>query len=60
MRILIWDNSFKRAFKRFIRKNPQLKEKIFEILNTQREELVSLKETYGSVVTPSQLAAAQR
>ena len=33
MRILIWDNSFKRAFKRFIRKNPQLQEKIFITLS---------------------------
>jgi mRNA interferase YafQ len=33
MRILIWDSSFKRAFKRFVRKNPQLQEKIFEIID---------------------------
>lgn len=32
MRTLIWDNSFKRSYKRLIRKNPQLKTKIFEIL----------------------------
>ncbi len=31
MRILIWDSSFRRAFKRVVRKNPQL-ERIFEIL----------------------------
>ncbi len=29
---LIWDNSFRRAFKRLVRKNPQLQEKIFEVL----------------------------
>ena len=33
MRTLIWDNSFKRAFKRFVRKNPQLQEKIFSTLS---------------------------
>jgi mRNA interferase YafQ len=33
MRKLVWDNSFKRAFKRFVRKNPQLQEKIFETIN---------------------------
>jgi addiction module RelE/StbE family toxin len=32
MRILIWDSSFRRAFKRVVRKNPQLEERIFEIL----------------------------
>ncbi|ACK70256.1 addiction module toxin, RelE/StbE family [Gloeothece citriformis PCC 7424] len=32
MRELIWDNSFKRAFKRVTRKQPQLEEKIFEVL----------------------------
>ncbi|MBE9227720.1 type II toxin-antitoxin system mRNA interferase toxin, RelE/StbE family [Phormidium sp. LEGE 05292] len=29
---LVWDNSFRRAFKRLVRKNPQLREKIFEVL----------------------------
>ncbi|NET86713.1 MAG: type II toxin-antitoxin system mRNA interferase toxin, RelE/StbE family [Kamptonema sp. SIO1D9] len=33
MRRLIWNNSFKRAFKRFVRKNPQLQEKIFETID---------------------------
>ena len=33
MRTLIWDNSFKRAFKRFVRKNPQLQAKIFNTLS---------------------------
>jgi mRNA interferase YafQ len=32
MRSLVWENSFKRAFKRVIRKNPQLQEKIFAVL----------------------------
>jgi mRNA interferase YafQ len=32
MRTLIWDSSFKKAFKRFVRKNPQLQEKIFETI----------------------------
>ncbi len=32
MRTLVWDNSFKRAFKRLIRKNPQLKTKILVVL----------------------------
>lgn len=32
MKTLIWDNSFKRAFKRMVRKNPRLEGKIFEIL----------------------------
>jgi mRNA interferase YafQ len=33
MRTLIWDSSFKRAFKRLVRKNPQLQEKIFETID---------------------------
>lgn len=32
MRVLVWDSSFKRAFKRVVRKNPQLEETIFEVL----------------------------
>ena len=32
MKLLVWDTSFKRAFKLVIRKNPQLEGKIFEIL----------------------------
>ncbi|MDJ0590352.1 MAG: type II toxin-antitoxin system mRNA interferase toxin, RelE/StbE family [Pleurocapsa sp. MO_226.B13] len=32
MRTLVWDSSFKRAFKRSVRKNPQLKTKIFVVL----------------------------
>jgi mRNA interferase YafQ len=29
---LVWDNSFRRAFKRLIRKNPQLENRIFTVL----------------------------
>ncbi len=32
MKTLVWDSSFKRAFRRVVRKNPQLEEKILEIL----------------------------
>ena len=32
MKTLVWDSSFERAFKRLIRKNPQLKNKIFAVL----------------------------
>ncbi|NMG11308.1 type II toxin-antitoxin system mRNA interferase toxin, RelE/StbE family [Brasilonema sp. UFV-L1] len=32
MRVLVWDSSFRRAFKRVIRKNPRLEETIFEVL----------------------------
>ncbi|WP_254625745.1 plasmid stabilization system protein [Nostoc sp. TCL240-02] len=32
MRVLVWDSSFKRAFKRVIRKNPRLEKAIFEVL----------------------------
>ncbi|MGF2039026.1 MAG: type II toxin-antitoxin system YafQ family toxin [Nostoc sp. CmiVER01] len=32
MRIIVWDSSFKRSFKRVIRKNPRLEETIFEVL----------------------------
>lgn len=32
MRILVWDSSFRRAFKRVVRKNPSLEERIFEAL----------------------------
>lgn len=33
MRTLVWGNSFKKAFKRIVRKNPQLEKRIFEILD---------------------------
>jgi mRNA interferase YafQ len=32
MRVLVWDESFRRAFKKLIRRQPQLQEKIFEVL----------------------------
>lgn len=32
MKTLLWDNSFKRAFKRTVRKNPQLEDKILAVL----------------------------
>lgn len=32
MRTLVWDGSFKRAFKRVVGKNPQLEAKIFAVL----------------------------
>ena len=43
MRTLIWDNRFKRAFKRFIYKNPQLQEKIFNTLSIVELFLLSQK-----------------
>jgi addiction module RelE/StbE family toxin len=32
MRTLVWDSSFRRAFKRIVRKNSQLETRIFEVL----------------------------
>ena len=32
MRTLVWDNSFRRAFKRVVRKNPLLESTIFAVL----------------------------
>jgi addiction module RelE/StbE family toxin len=32
MRVIVWNSSFKRAFKRVVRKNPRLEETIFEVL----------------------------
>jgi len=32
MKTLVWEQSFKRAFKRTIRKNPNLQDKLFEVL----------------------------
>jgi addiction module RelE/StbE family toxin len=32
--ILVWDKSFKRAFKRTVKKNPQLQEKILAVLES--------------------------
>jgi phosphoenolpyruvate carboxykinase (GTP) len=37
------------------RKEENIPEKLFEVLEKQKEGLVSLKEKYGSVVTPSQI-----
>ncbi len=36
-------------------KEPDIPEKLFEILKAQKEGLAALRNTYGSVVTPSQL-----
>ncbi len=33
MKTLIWDNSFKRAFKRVVRKNPRLEGKFLKFWN---------------------------
>jgi mRNA interferase YafQ len=33
MRKLAWDSSFKRAYRKWVRKNPTLKPRIFEILD---------------------------
>lgn len=32
MRLIVWDSSFKRAFRRVVRNNPRLEETIFEVL----------------------------
>lgn len=32
MKNIVWDSSFKRAFKRVVGKNPQLQTKVFEVL----------------------------
>ena len=34
MKTQVWNNSFKRAFKRVIKRNPQLGEKIFAVLES--------------------------
>lgn len=31
--ILVWDKSFKRAFKRLVKKNPQWQDKVFAVLD---------------------------
>ena len=38
MKTLVWDKSFKRAFKRTVRKNPQLEEKIFAVFELLANE----------------------
>ena len=49
MRILVWDKSFKRAYKRLIRKNPQLETKIFAVLELLVENPFNprLRSRYG-------------
>ena len=37
-RILVWDKSFKRSFKKLIRKNSQLQDKIFSVLAVLEKE----------------------
>jgi len=39
------------------RKEKDIPERLFQILAQQREELLALRETYGSVVSPDQLAS---
>ena len=41
------------------RKEENIPEKLFEVLKKQKEGLMSLKEKYGSVVTPSQIEGAE-
>lgn len=41
------------------RKEENIPEKLFEVLEKQKEGLMSLKERYGSVVTPSQIEGAE-
>ena len=33
MRKLAWDTSFKRAYRKWVRKNPGVRERIFEVLD---------------------------
>ena len=40
---------------RFSGKEPGISDKLFDILKEQKEGLLALKKTYGSIVTPSQL-----
>jgi addiction module RelE/StbE family toxin len=37
MKEILWDNRFKRAFKKLIRKNPQLQARIFETIDLLAE-----------------------
>ena len=37
------------------RKEPNIPEKLFEVLNKQKEDLLRLKESFGPIVTPDQL-----
>lgn len=38
MREIVWDKSFKRAFKRAVKKQPQLRDKIFAVLELLLED----------------------
>lgn len=38
MRVLIWDESFRRALKRLLRRKPQLHDKITNVLSTLEED----------------------
>ena len=38
MKTIVWDKSFQRAFKRTVRKNPKLEEKIFALLELLTNE----------------------
>lgn len=38
MRTLVWDSSFRRAFKRMVRKNPKLEQRIFDVLELLASE----------------------
>ncbi|MBT8338728.1 MAG: phosphoenolpyruvate carboxykinase (GTP), partial [Desulfatitalea sp.] len=40
-------------------KEKNLPARLFEVLNSQREGLMALKDKYGSIVTPEQLTAAK-
>ena len=35
---IVWDNHFKRAFKKFVKKNPDFREKIINVLEDLSEE----------------------
>lgn len=39
MKKLAWDSSFRRAFKRWIRKNPRLQKRIFDVLELLSQEM---------------------
>ncbi len=39
---LIWSDGFKRSFKKLIKKNPQLKPKIFDVLRKLAEDPFTL------------------
>lgn len=38
MRTVLWENSFRRALKRLLRKNPQLQQKVTEVLRLLESE----------------------